>query len=71
MDLSRTVAVPQPRPVPGGRALVALSIAALLAIGFVVEEVSPYLRWDPEALARTGRDAGGCWRTSPRAQSHC
>ena len=52
MDLSRTVAVPQSRPVTGGRALVALSIAALLAIGFVVEEVFPYLRLDPEALAR-------------------
>ena len=52
MDLSRTVAVPQPRPVTGGRSLVALSIAALLAIGFVVEEVFPYLRLDPEALAR-------------------
>ena len=52
MDLSRTVAVPQPRPVTGGRALVALSIAALLAIGFVVEAVFPYLRLDPEALAR-------------------
>jgi uncharacterized membrane protein len=52
MDLSRTVAVPQPRPVTGVRPLVALSIAALLAIGFVVEEVFPYLRLDPEALAR-------------------
>ena len=52
MDLSRTVAVPQPRPVTGWRDLVPLSIAALLAIGFVVEEVFPYFRLDPEALAR-------------------
>ena len=52
MDLSRTVAVPQPRPVSGGWGLAALSVAALLAIGFVVEVAFPYLRLDPEALAR-------------------
>ena len=65
MDLSRTVAIPQPRPVTGGRTLVTLSIAALLAIGFVVKRCFRISGWIRRRWLVTGRGAGGCWRTSP------
>src|ERR1700752_4336804 len=59
MDLSRTVAVPRPRPATGAWGLAALSIASFLAIGFVLLVMSA------SALAQarlTGADLDGLVR---------
>ena len=52
MNVSRMTSVSQPRSLPGYPGLATLSIAALLAIGFFVDVALPYLRLDPEMLAR-------------------
>ena len=52
MNVSRMTSVSQPGSPPGYLGLATISIAALLAIGFFVDVALPYLRLDPEALAR-------------------
>jgi len=52
MDVSRTTSVAQPEPIASYPGLATILIAALLAIGFFVDVALPYLRLDPEALAR-------------------
>ena len=71
MDLSRTVAVPQPRPVTGGRAWSHSRSPRFWRSGSSSKRCFRISGWIRRRWLATGRDAGGCWRTSPRAPSHC
>ena len=52
MNVSRMPSASRPGSLPGYPGLATISIAALLAIGFFVDVALPYLRLDPEVLAR-------------------
>lgn len=54
MGVTQVADIPDPRPAAGWPALVTLSLAGLLALGFFLAAALPYLKLDPAVLARYG-----------------